>query len=93
MARFVKFETQVFACSSNAIGEWEYLPAKPDGTVFINPDMVNYIAPTPNGEVVCVFFGPKEGDDCVYLRQSLGSVASALTEKSRAESAKDRMWL
>lgn len=83
MARFVEFKTKVFACYNHTAKEWEYLPAKPDGLVYINPDMVKYIAPVPNGEVTCVFFGPREGDDYVFLAQRIDSVVRALEEASR----------
>lgn len=83
MAMFVKFNTHVFAMYNHTGKEWEYLPAKPDGFVYINPDAVKYVQQTPNGEVTCVLFGPKEGDDCVFLHQSIDSVVRALEEASR----------
>ena len=83
MAMFVKFKTQVFACYNHTTKEWEYLAAKPDGLVYINPDAVKYVEQTPNGEVTCVLFGPREGDDYVFLHQSIDSVVRALEEASR----------
>ena len=83
MARFVKFKTQVFACYNHTTKEWEYLPAKPDGLVYINPDMVKYVGQTSNGEVTYVYLNPGEGDDCVFLHQSIDSVVRALEEASR----------
>lgn len=83
MAKFVRFCTQVYGVYHGDKG-WEYYPDKPDGLVYINPDAVKYVQQTPNGEVTsCVLFGPKEGDECVFLHQSIDSVVRALEEASR----------
>lgn len=79
MARLVKFETRVFPVYNRNTREWEYLPEKPDGVVFVNADRVQYVASAPNGEVVYLHFGgAAEEDNCVYLRQSLDSVVGML---------------
>ena len=81
MARLVKFDTRVVAAYNFSTKEWEYLPAKPDGVVFINPDRVEYISPTPCGDVVYLHFGgASDEDNSVFLRQSLDSVVGLLEE-------------
>lgn len=82
MAKFVRFCTQVYGVYHGDKG-WEYYPAKPNGLVYINPDMVKYVGQTSNGEVTYVYLNPGEGDDCVFLHQSIDSVVRALEEASR----------
>lgn len=77
--KLIKFETMVFPAYNHNTKEWEYLPAKPGGVVFINPNRVEYVAAAPTGEAVYLHFGGgTENDDSVFLRQSLESVVEAL---------------
>ena len=77
--KLVKFETMAFPTYNHNTKEWEYLPAKPGGVVFINPDRVEYVAAAPTGEAVYLHFGGgTENDDSVFLRQSLESVVETL---------------
>lgn len=81
--KLIKFETMVFPAYNHNTKEWEYLPAKPGGVVFINPDRVKYVAAAPTGEAVYLHFGGgTENDDSVFLRQSLESVVETLEEEA-----------
>lgn len=77
--KLIKFETMAFPSYNHNTKEWEYLPAKPGGVVFINPDRVEYVGAVPTGEAVYLHFGGgTENEDSVFLRQSLESVVEAL---------------
>ena len=81
--KLIKFETMAFPAYNHNTKEWEYLPAKPGGVVFINPDRVEYVGAVPTGEAVYLHFGGgTENDDSVFLRQSLESVVETLEEEA-----------